>query len=236
MIESYVMEDSKETFKCEFCNKTLLSERSFVMHSCEKKIRWDWRNEKPNQIGFRAYQRFYSMRMNTKKPRTYQQFINFKMYNDFVKFGKYAAEMQIINISGFIDYLIKSNIKINDWCSEWVFKAWILYHNRSENIHKAIERTLLFLEKWAVENNTEWYYFFDNVPAPLLTKYLMNGRISPLFIFIFNVEVLEKLSDEQLVMLKDIISPVYWKSKINEHKTEFDVYGEIKNIFKREKA
>ena len=55
---------------CTFCKKTFLTERGVMLHSCEKKRRWLWKDEKYAVIGFRAFQRFYEISLRSKKPKS----------------------------------------------------------------------------------------------------------------------------------------------------------------------
>ena len=59
------------TFKCEYCNKSFQRESTLLAHSCEKKRRWQSKDNQDVLIGFGSYDLFYRIEMHSK-PKEYK--------------------------------------------------------------------------------------------------------------------------------------------------------------------
>ena len=57
--------------------------------------------------------RFYEINQRNMKEKTYDDFCNSSYYNAFVKFGKHTQELNALEPSKFIEYVIKNNIPVN---------------------------------------------------------------------------------------------------------------------------
>ena len=63
------------------------------------------------------------------------------------------------------------------WASDITFNEWIKIRLKTESPDRAVERTIIFLEEWAKENNDKWYNYFTNV-SPNLAVFICSGKIS----------------------------------------------------------
>ena len=62
---------------------------------------------------------------------------------------------------------------LHKWASDRTFNEWIIVRLKTESPDRAVERTILFLEEWAKENNDKWYNYFTNVsPSLAVFSYL----------------------------------------------------------------
>lgn len=216
--------------KCEFCKKTFVRESSFMVHMCERKRRWLWKDEKYIKLGFYAYQKFYTISMRVKKPKTYEDFMDSKYFTSFTKFGRHLQNINAIEPEAFVEFLIKGQVKIEDWTADWAYETWVRELAKKESPEKAIERNILLMEQWSRETGEPWYDFFRRVATPLATKWIRTGRISPWILYAgVGEQLFDRMSDEQLALVKEWINPIYWQSKIRDHKEEVDF---IKTVLK----
>jgi hypothetical protein len=65
------------------------------------------------QNAFLVFQRFYQIHQNNGKPKTYEDFCKSAYYNAFVKFGRYIMHVNPLYPEKYIDYIIKSRIKLD---------------------------------------------------------------------------------------------------------------------------
>lgn len=214
-----------EIFKCEFCKKEYTRESALIAHMCEKKRRWLWRDEKHVRIGFMAYRKFYELCMYSKKEITYQDFMKSKQYNSFTKFGKYLVDINAVKPERFVEFVIKANVKVDDWTAAWVYETWVRELAKKEDPDEAFKRNILLMEQWGRENGDEWFNFFRNISTTLATQWIKSGRISPWVLFTsVGGQLIDRMTDEQLEMVKDFINPIYWKPKITAYKDDIIYY------------
>jgi len=219
---------SPQTFPCEFCKKEFVRENSFINHMCEKKRRWLWRDERYIRIGFIAFQMFYKLSVRSKKEKTYTDFMDSQYFTAFTKFGRYVEHINAIEVQGFVEMLIKNNIKLDDWVNETWYESWTRELARKESPSKAMERNILLMEQWGRETGENWVDFFRKVSTVQATTWIRKGRISPWLLYTEAGQALfDRMSDEQLGMVKDWINPIAWKPKIRDHKEEVDEIYEI---------
>lgn len=209
---------------CDFCKKDFVSERTLIAHACEKKRRWLWKDEKYATMGFRAYQLFYEVSMKSKKPKTQEDFIESQYYTAFIRFGKYLVDINAIDPIGFTEFLIRTNVRLDDWCLPRPYEIWVRELGRKEHPDRALERNMLLMEQWARETGEEWTDFFRAVNPQLATRWIKTGRLSPWLLFTVGDELIERLSDEQLLMVQELLDPGFWFKK-------FETYAEeVKSI------
>jgi hypothetical protein len=208
---------------CEFCKKHFSRESSFINHMCEKKRRWLWKDEKYIRIGFMAFQLFYKLSMRSKKEKSYLDFMESAYFTSFTKFGRHIEHINAIDAQGFTEMLIKNNIRLDDWDNEIWYESWTRDLARKESPDRAIERNILLMEQWARETGEPWWDFFRKVSTVQATQWIRKGRISPWLIYSgVGQPLFDRLSDEQLGLVKEWINPLFWNAKIRDHKEEVD--------------
>lgn len=210
-------------FTCEYCNKSFRKENTLIVHSCEPKRRHLQKQEKHVQMGFRSYQVFYKVGTNTKKEKTYEDFCSSQYYNAFVKFGRYCLDLKIDDVKSFTEWLLKNNISLDRWPSDKNFHQWIKQRLKSETVDRAFERTILFMQEWADDKDTEWYTYFDTVPTNLATFHICSGKISPWILYASEQaqHLLERMNQEQINLIIDYIDPNVWNIKTKRQHKDF---------------
>ena len=220
----------KSDFNCQFCKKDFITEKNLIAHSCEKKRRWLWRDEKYIKLGFFAYRKFYIFSMKNSKEKTYQDFMDSKYYTGFTKFGRYLINMNAIDIEGFIEFILKSNTKLELWCSDALYEEWIKNLSKKESPERAVERNILLMVQWERETGIVWQDFFRKVNPQLATIWIKTGRITPWILYSgFGDQLFSRMSDEQLTIVKDLLDPNFWAKKFILNKEEVE---NIKNHLK----
>jgi hypothetical protein len=215
--------EEKPKFVCEFCKKSFSRESTIVAHTCERKRRWLMKDERHVKLGFHAYQKFYQISMKSKKARTYEDFMDSQYYTAFIKFGKHLISINAIEAEGFVEFLIKANVKLENWTNEVCYESWVRELAKKESPDKAVERNILLMEQWARDYDENWIDFFRKVPTPLATRWIRTGRISPWLLYCGVGDVLfDRMSDEQLEMVREWINPLYWQTKMRNNQVEVE--------------
>ncbi len=204
---------------CKYCKKEFRKESVLLAHLCEPKRRWQQEKETGVQLGLRAYLRFYEMTQGSAKTKSYKDFVESAYYSAFVKYGQYLVQIRAINTTGFTEWLIKQNKKLDQWTKDAFYDEWLYEYLRKEHPNDALDRTFTEMQRWADDNNCQFNEIFTKGSANKICNMIINGRISPWVIFNCNsgVAVLSNLNEQQLDMVFKFIEPEFWQTKFKNY-------------------
>ena len=221
---------SSQTYKCQYCSKEFKKESTLASHLCEKKRRWQQEKETGVQFGLRAYVRFYEY-TQMGKPKTYADFVDSPYYIGFVKFGRHCVGIKCLNLNSFVNWLLKNNKKLDDWCKDSFYQEWLYEYLRKESAQDALERGLLTMQKYAdvTEGMADFSGYFRYGNANRICYHISTGRISPWVIYNCDsgVNFLASLGEEQVGLIMQWIDPDYWNRTLRELKSDVSWCKEI---------
>lgn len=170
-------------------------------------------------MGFLVYRKFYEMSFKSQKPKTYQDFSDSKYYPSFVRFGRHLIEIQALNPEGFVEFLIKANVPMKNWEKDFVYEQFVRELNKREPADAAFERNILIMKQWEMDTNEPWYDFFRKVSTNTATSLIRAGRLSPWVLYTADsaVDLFNRLTEEQMNMIQQYVTPVFWERKFAEH-------------------
>ena len=209
---------SKMSYQCEFCKKTFARETTIVSHMCEPKRRRMEQSDRGVQLGLQAYLQFYRMVQGGNKAKSFDEFADSPYYRAFVKFGRYCIDTAVINPPRMIDWLLKHNKKIDNWCSDKVYTEYLLYHLQHEAVDDALTRAIEFGIEWAEKNSAQpqdcLRYGNSNAVCYAITA----GRISPWAIYNSKSgqQFLASLHPQQVEMIWSYINSDTWSRRFAE--------------------
>ena len=218
-------------FTCDFCNKSFVREKSFMVHMCETKRRVHEKDKQANRIGYQCWLEFYKRNTNSRKPKPYLEFAKSSYYTAFVKFGNYCAEINVINIPRYMDWLLDNQIRIDTWCSDQVYTKYLIYYLKEEDpldaIARSIESTIKLAEVENIQTNDCLRYGNKNRICHIITT----GKISPWLLYQSNsgIEFLESLNEPQQLMIFEYINPELWAVKFKRNP---DNVKQVKELLK----
>lgn len=204
---------SSKLHLCEYCNKSFAKEKTLVAHMCESKRRWLQKDDKAVVLGFWAFQRFYKLSAGSKTEKTYQNFCESSFYNAFVKFGTYLKNIQPLYTEKYIDHVVTSGIKLDHWCRDDLYEAYVLDLILKEDVQTALERSITTMIQWGEENRpSPWNHYFKYVNPNRAVWDIKDGKISPWLILNCKTgqDMLKRFSDEQLMMIANTCDPKHW--------------------------
>jgi hypothetical protein len=209
--------DEPMKFGCEFCKRVFLRESTIMNHMCETKDRWLNKDKQGNRIGFQAWVQFYKKNTATKKQKTYEEFIKSAYYIAFVKFGNYCVNVSAINISRFVDWLLKNQIKIDTWCSDTTYTRYLVEYLKIEDAFDAIHRSVETTIDWAEKDNIQPKDYLRYGNTNRICLLIATGKISPWMLYCSEsgIQFLDKLNEAQVKIVIDYINPELWKIKFN---------------------
>jgi hypothetical protein len=174
------------------------------------------KDEKYSRLAFHAFSRFYELTQAVGN-RTFEDFVKSKFYLGFTKFGMHIININAINPEEYVDFVIQNSVKLDKWTSDAVYNIYVQELNRKESADRAVERSILLMQKWGEEYDRPFNKFFKEVSKPLAIHYIKSGRISPWVIFNSDngAEMIDSFSDEELVIINDYLDPTFWTRKFN---------------------
>lgn len=218
-----------QPYKCTHCGKSFMKERTLYNHMCERKRRFLQKDEKRVQLGFMAFNRFFVITQNQNTKKSYEEFCQSSYYNAFVKFGSFMNNVKPIYPEKFVDYVIKSGVKLDHWCQERLYEKYLVEMLKIEPVDSAIERTIETMINWGDKNNSPYNHYFRYATSNRIVHDIKNGKISPWVIL--NCESgkksLDNLTDEQLELISTVIDLIYWKNHFKKMKSEINIVENI---------
>ena len=216
-------------FTCGYCNKSFVKEKTLMVHVCEKKRRHLAKNEKNTQAGLLTYQKFYELSQPGNKKKTFEDFVNSQYYNAFVRFGSFVVNASPIYPEQFIDWVVRSGVKLDHWCRDELYDKYLLELIHSEPADGAIQRTIKTMMDWADSNNAQWEHYFQYANLNRTTHDIKEGKISPWLIFHTKSgkDMLQRMNDEQLEIISNIIDPVTWKKRFRQKPADTELVKDI---------
>jgi hypothetical protein len=221
-------------YKCEYCGKLFAKEKTLFIHICEQKRRHLSKNEKHVQAGLLTFQRFYSITNKTSKNKTFDEFAKSPYYTAFVKFGSFMINTAPIYPERFIDFVVKSGVKLDHWCRDELYDTYISELIKIEPADGALQRSIQTMMDWADANKAEWEHYFAYVNLNRATHDIKEGLISPWMVLNTKSgkEMLQRMNDEQLDIIGPVIDPQFWMKRFKSSPSDLEL---VKDIIKEAK-
>jgi hypothetical protein len=219
----------EQPFHCVHCDKSFMKERTLMSHLCEGKRRSMQRDEKRVQAGYMAYNRFYQVTQNIKKLKTYDEFCKSSFYNAFVRFGSFVNNINPLYPEKFIDYVIKSGVKLDHWCRDELYEKYLYEMIKTEPVESAMQRSLQTMMEWGDISQAQFNHYFNYVNHNRAVHDIRNGRISPWILL--NTRsgktMLEKFNNEQLDLISPALDLPYWLNLFKKSPEDVELVKEI---------
>jgi hypothetical protein len=202
-------------FTCGYCGKEFVKEKTLAVHVCEKKRRHLSKNEKHVVAAMMAYQKFYEMTQRATAKKTFDDFVASPYYNAFVKFGSFIANANPIYPERFVEWVIKSQVKLDHWCRDSLYDQYLTELVTTEPADGAIQRSIKTMMDWAEENNSAWEHYFAYVNLNRAVKHIKDGLISP-WVMLNSAggkKMLKSMNDEQLAIITPMLDLQLWTRK-----------------------
>lgn len=218
-----------QPFLCVHCGKSFMKEKTLVAHMCEQKRRVLQKDEKRVQAGYMAYNRFYQLTQNAKKNKSYEDFCKSAYYNAFVKFGSFINNVNPLYPDKFIDYVIKSGVKLDHWCRDELYEKYLYEMLKVEPVEAAVQRSITTMMEWADANKAVFSHYFNYVNLNRAIHHIKDGKISCWVILNCDSgkEMLNKFTDDQLDFIASALDMPFWVRKFRENPADVALVKEI---------
>jgi hypothetical protein len=156
--------------------------------------------------------------MNSKKPKTAQEFIDSSYYIDFAKFGNHVATLKPVYPEKFIEFVIKNGIDLKNWTKDSTYEVYIENLIKTEPAESATERTITQIMEWCTKNNVPFKDFFFSISTNEGAYLIKTGKISPWVLYLASSgeQLMTRFNEEHGKMIGFIIEPGIWMKKFKK--------------------
>lgn len=224
-----MMELAEQPFQCVHCGKRFMQEKTLMAHMCEPKRRAMQKTEKRVQAGYMAWNRWYELSQNQRKPKSYEDFCKSSYYNAFVKFGSFVTNVSPLYPDKFIDFVIKSGVKLDHWCRDELYEQYLYEMLKIEPVESAVQRTITTMMEWGDTSGAQWQHYFRYVNLNRAVHDIRNGKISAWVTLNCSTgkTMLENMNDEQLELIQPALDIPYWIKKFKTKTADAELVKEI---------
>jgi hypothetical protein len=206
-----------------------MKEKTLYAHMCENKRRAMQKDEKRVQAGMMAFNRFFRLTQGAKKDKTYDDFIKSPYYNAFVKFGSFINNVMPIYPDKFMDYVIKSGVKLDQWCRDELYETYLYEIIKTEPVESAVQRSLQTMMEWGDVSQAQFNHYFNYVNLNRAVHDIRNGKISPWLLLncASGKKMLNNFSNEQLDLIAPAFDLPFWLKKFKQVPADIILVKEI---------
>lgn len=216
-------------FTCQFCNHKFSKEKTLMVHVCEKKRRHLAKSEKHVVIGFDSFNRFFKLSQNLKGDKTYEEFSKSPYYNAFVKFGSFVSNVNPLYPDKFIDYVVRSGVRLDHWCRDELYDKYVVDLVKTEPVEVALERSIKTMITWADDNKAAWNHYFLYASPSRIMFAVKDGKISPWLILNSNngKTALKSFDDTQLQAISSVMDLQYWLNNFKKKSADVELVKQV---------
>lgn len=220
---------AEQPFNCVHCSKAFMKEKTLYAHMCENKRRAMQKDEKRVQAGMMAFNRFFKLTQGAKKDKTYDDFIKSPYYNAFVKFGSFINNVMPIYPDKFMDFVIKSGVKLDQWCRDELYETYLYEMIKTEPVESAVQRSLQTMMEWGDVSQAQFNHYFNYVNLNRAVHDIRNGKISPWLLLncASGKKMLNNFSNEQLDLIAPAFDLPFWLKKFKQVPADIILIKEI---------
>lgn len=222
------LENSKP-YVCQYCSSGFTREKTLTVHVCEQKRRALAQHDKHVVLGFDTYNRFYKISQNSKQEKTYEEFARSPYYNAFVKFGSFVSNVNPLYPDRFIDFVVRSGIKLDHWCRDEIYDKYVVDLIKTETVETALQRSISHMIEWGENNNASWNHYFHYVSLSRATYDIKDGKVSPWLVLNSNSgkEMVKKFNDEQLNAVSTVLDIPFWLKKFKNLPADAELVKQV---------
>ena len=214
---------------CQYCGSKYMQEKTLAVHMCEQKRRYLAKDEKHVLIAYQAFNRFFQLTQKQGHNKTHDEFARSPYYNAFVKFGSFVSNINPLYPEKFIEYVVRSGVKLDHWCRDSLYEKYVIELIHTESVETALERSIGHMQEWATNNNSVWNHYFMYVSSNRAVFDIKDGKVSPWLVLNSNSgkTMLANFRDDQLAAISTIIDPQIWSKKFKSRKFDVDLVKQI---------
>jgi hypothetical protein len=212
-----------KTYQCVFCDKTFSRKSWYDKHVCAKKKRFAEAN---NLITIKAMQLYqhWNRKVGNKPKRTdkpMQEFMSSPFYKTFKKLAEFSQTNYVVSTFRYLEWLIANQIREKNWTNAKNLESFRQHIRDQEGIEDQVEVSFRNIRAWCTEHdNTPIGEFFAKVSPLDALIMVQQNRLLPWVLLGYTRSVdqlINRMTQSQILALDEFINLEYWMSKIEEH-------------------
>ena len=207
-------------WKCAYCKKSFVFEKSFLKHKCKWKYRMDEVKTPLGQSAYASYGQWLSSKKNSKQ--SIDTFIASSQYTSFIKFASYCQRLNI-DANHFISFIVQKHPDITPvhWTNSTIYTNYLKFLDAQVDPWTQVAETREFLERKAEAVECSVDDIFRVLSFNEIVHSIRLKKISPWYLYhsIHGVEFLRSLDDEQLNVLSTVINAEAWANIFSENES-----------------
>lgn len=212
--------DQRPTYTCHLCHKVLTSERFFLKHKCKRMEREAEVKTPEGQAAWYYYTLW--IRAQRRVPPSANTFTESKYFRTFIEFVKFSQRVNLPAPEKFIWYMVHRGFTPVMWRSDEVYALYMEYIDRQMPPLEQLSLSIDVLSKRADKAEVDISDVFNTFEVPELIHCVRTRQLSPwllLFSKKFKQVLVEVATDEQRIIMENLIRPEYWIACMQEQPT-----------------
>lgn len=206
-------------WKCNYCNKVFVQEKSFMTHQCKGKRRVEQLKTHTGQAAYATYcewlkyKKYASPNVNT--------FMASRYYIGFMKFAEYAERLNI-DQSAFVKFISQKHPDITPslWCSSSVYSLYLSYYDSAHDPWEQVLQSQSFVEKQSEIHECKWDEVLPKIGLQAVIEAFRKKKLSPWFLFTspIGLSFLKSLDSDDYKTFEKIINCEAWAERFKENR------------------
>jgi hypothetical protein len=129
----------------------------------------------------------------------------------------------------FMDYVIKSGVKLDQWCRDELYETYLYEMIKTEPVESAVQRSLQTMMEWGDVSQAQFNHYFNYVNLNRAVHDIRNGKISPWVLLNCTAgkKMLNNFSNEQLDLIAPAFDLPFWLKKFKQVPADIILVKEI---------
>ena len=138
--------------------------------------------------------------------------MNSAYYAAFQKFGGYCVDVKVVNPGKFVEWLLKTNVKIDYWTSDKNYTKFLMEYIKCEDPYDAIKRSIEHCFTLTDSEGIEMHDCLRYGNPNKICHAISSGKISPWLLYqsVSGVKFLDTLTGDHIRIIIDYIEPDKW--------------------------
>ena len=198
-------------FVCKHCHKSFSSETRYLAHYCSQMKRLDEFKTPIGQAALGYYQRW--MRTMKRNAPAAGAFIESKYFRTFINFAQFVAKVSLPMPEKFIWLMNEKKYPPTMWTNDDAYTQYVEFLDRKAEPMDQVCLSIKTLLAIADAADDDISNVFDHITPSELIQFVRIRQLSPwllLHSIKFKLFFRDKMSDEQKIILENLINPEYW--------------------------
>lgn len=208
-------------FTCKHCHRIFVMEDRYLQHKCKQMKRVEEMQSPEGQAALNYYQLW--MRNMKRLPPPAGSFLTSKYFRTFINFTQFAKRVDLPRPEKFIWLMVQRDFPPTIWTNDEVYAIYIEWLDMKAEPLEQAKLSIDTLMAYSDKHEIDLSEVFVHMPMHEIIRALHVRKLSPwllLFSRTFKQALVSRASQEQQIILENLIRPDYWPAKFERHPEE----------------